>query len=163
MGAGPLKELEEDDVISDINVVPLVDIILVLLIIFMVTTSQIVHRVIEVDLPEAAHGGEIVDQTMALVIDPEGNLWLNGERTALSELPRLVPPLQAEAEEKGSSLQAIIAADRSIAHGEVVRLIDTIKGLGVSRFAINIERIEDTSTSGTGEQAASDEAGGEAG
>ena len=145
MASGPLKETEEDDVMSDINVVPMVDIVLVLLIIFMVTTSQIVHRVIELDLPEAAHGGEVVEQTLALVIDPEGSLWVNGERSSIGDLRALVPPLKAEAEEGGGSLQAIIAADRTVAHGEVVRLIDTIKGLGISRFAINIEHIDESS------------------
>ncbi len=141
MGAGPLEEVAEDDVMSDINVVPLVDIVLVLLIIFMVTTSQIVHQVIQVDLPEAAHGGEVIDRTLALVIDPEGSLWLDGERVLLSDLNSLIPALKIEAEADGGSLQAVIAADRATAHGEVVRLIDTIKGLGVTSFAINIERI----------------------
>ena len=141
MAAGPLQEAEDDDVMSDINVVPLVDIVLVLLIIFMVTTSQIVHQVIQVDLPEAAHGGEVIDRTLALVIDPEGSLWLDGERVLLSDLNSLIPALKIEAEADGGSLQAVIAADRATAHGEVVRLIDTIKGLGVTSFAINIERI----------------------
>jgi biopolymer transport protein TolR len=154
MAAGPLKDGDEDDVMSDINVVPLVDIVLVLLIIFMVTTSQIVHRAIEVDLPEAAHGGEVVDTTLSLVLDPEGALWLNGERVRLADLATRVPQMKAEAERGGGSLQAIIAADRGIAHGEVVRLIDTIKGLGVTRFAINIERISEE------EAAAAVEAGG---
>ena len=57
---------DEDDAITGINVTPLVDITLVLLIIFMVTATYIVKQTIEVELPRAAHGGETVNKTFAL-------------------------------------------------------------------------------------------------
>ena len=68
----------EDDSITGINVTPLVDITLVLLIIFMVTASYIVKETIEVELPRAAHGGETVQKTFALLVTREGQAYLNG-------------------------------------------------------------------------------------
>jgi len=53
--------------LADINVTPLVDVVLVLLIIFMVTASYIVKETIEIELPRAAHGGETVQKTFALL------------------------------------------------------------------------------------------------
>ena len=138
--AGTLGDGDEDDIISDINVTPLVDVVLVLLIIFMVTATYIVRETIEVNLPEAANAGETVETTFALVLDAEGKLYVNGEETTEEGLAAVVPTLKAEAEENGEKLQAIIAADKAATHGKVMHVIDLIKGLGVHRFAINIER-----------------------
>ena len=68
--------------IVDINVTPLVDITLVLLIIFMVTASLIVNPGIKVDLPKAASGTETTKSTLALTLNKEGVLFLNGERSS---------------------------------------------------------------------------------
>src|SRR5437016_13934161 len=73
---------DEDDAITGINVTPLVDITLVLLIIFMVTATYIVKQTIEVELPRAAHGGETVNKTFALVVTRQGKSFLNGVDTA---------------------------------------------------------------------------------
>ena len=68
----------EDEAITGINVTPLVDVTLVLLIIFMVTASYIVKETIEVELPRAAHGGETVQKTFAVLVTREGQTFLNG-------------------------------------------------------------------------------------
>ncbi len=126
---------DEGRMITDINVTPLVDITLVLLIIFMVTTTYIVNPSIKVDLPKAASGTEQTKTTLALTLTKDGLLYLNGEKsdeTAVSqhiagELP------------KSPDLQAIIAADKVVPHGSVVRLIDLVKRAGVRKFAINVD------------------------
>src|SRR5690349_25075335 len=69
----------DDEMIAGINVTPLVDITLVLLIIFMVTATYVVRETIEVELPRAASGGESVGTTLALVLDKGGQLWLDGQ------------------------------------------------------------------------------------
>ena len=138
--AGTLGSGEEDEIISGINVTPLVDVTLVLLIIFMVTATYIVRETIEIDLPEAANAGETVETTLAVVIDAEGAIYLNGEPTSEGDLKTIVPALLAEAKAAGEKLQAILSADKAVPHGRVVHIIDVVKGLGVSRFAINIEK-----------------------
>ncbi|MCB9523334.1 MAG: biopolymer transporter ExbD [Myxococcales bacterium] len=138
----------DDDGIVGINVTPLVDIMLVLLIIFMVASSYIVQNSIEVDLPKAATGGETLDTTLSVVIKPDGSLFLNGEEAteeAIAEKCRRAAA-KAEAEKQAAQPgqqvdepQAIIAADKNVSHGKVVRIIDLVRKNGVIKFAINID------------------------
>ncbi len=136
--ANPTDAFSGDDegrMITDINVTPLVDIVLVLLIIFMVTTSYIVNPSIKVDLPKAATGSEQVKSTLALTLDAKGALFLNGEASQEAAVERHI-----RAELPGNpELQAVIAADKSVSHGQVVHLIDLIRKAGVRKFAINVE------------------------
>lgn len=118
-----------------INITPFVDVALVLLIIFMATSSALVNAAIEVELPQAASGGEAVETTVALVLSREGKLFLNGEE---SDHARVAAHCR-EASAQNPKLQAIIAADGAARHREVVRLIDVVKLNGVSSFALNID------------------------
>jgi biopolymer transport protein TolR len=121
--------------ISDINVTPLVDITLVLLIIFMVTARLIVARGIHVESPQTVTGSEI-EGPVELTIQP-GPLWyVNGAPVAgLDDVARLVKRSLADDPE----LRAVITADRTVAHGDVMAVIDTVKLAGVKRFAMRTE------------------------
>src|SRR3954467_9636172 len=135
----------EDDggggqMITDINVTPLVDITLVLLIIFMVTAPMIVNNPsIKVELPKAASGDETLKSTLALTLQREAaggySLYLNGEKT---EEPKAVVQIK-DMVGKDKDLQAIIAADKGIAYGDVVHVVDLVKTLGVHKFALNTD------------------------
>lgn len=129
---------DEDDSISGINVTPLVDITLVLLIIFMVTASYIVKETIEVELPRAAHGGETVQKTFALVVTREGKTYLNGVPVDDAQLVAAAHDAQAH----GEDVQAVVGADKNATHGMVTHLLDVLKGAGVTKFAIQIEKAE---------------------
>jgi len=126
----------EDEGITGINVTPLVDITLVLLIIFMVTASYIVKETIEVELPRAAHGGETVQKTFAVLVTREGKSFLNGVPVDDDALVSEVHKARAA----GEDVQAIVGADKNATHGSVTNLLDVIKGAGVTKFAIQIER-----------------------
>jgi biopolymer transport protein TolR len=129
---------DDDDsgrMIVDINVTPLVDIVLVLLIIFMVTATYIVNPTIKVDLPKAATGTEQTRTTLALTLDRSAALYLNGEKTDEAAVTKFI----AAELPKNPDLQAIIAADKIVTHGAVVRVIDLVKRAGVRKFAINVE------------------------
>lgn len=124
-----------DDMITGINVTPLVDIILVLLIIFMLTANVIARPSVQVELPEATTGTATEPTTVALTLTKDGQLFLNGaptEETALRDyLPSVV---------RGDpKTQAVIAADREVSHGRVVWLIDLVRSLGIYKFALNID------------------------
>ena len=126
--------------ITDINVTPLVDITLVLLIIFMVTAPMIVNNPsIKVELPKAATGDETLKSTLALTLsrDASGNvlLYANGEKTDEPKVKAMIPEMLA----KNKDLQAIIAADRGISYGDVVHIVDLVKSLGVHKFALNTD------------------------
>ncbi len=126
----------DEEMISGINVTPLVDITLVLLIIFMVTTSYIVHQSIDVNLPRAAHGGETVGQTLMVVVHADGALYVDGALMSEAELKARVQ----EAKAKDPDAKALIAADTDARHGAVIHVIDLIKGEGITKFGLNIEK-----------------------
>jgi biopolymer transport protein TolR len=128
-------KLDDDDGINEINVTPLVDVMLVLLVIFMVASIYIVKDAIEVELPKAASAGETLDTTLAIVIDREGRLYLNG-RPAEDEI---IAQACAAAAAKDQNAQAIIAADQNVKHGDVIRVIDLVRSNGLVRFAINVK------------------------
>lgn len=132
--AGQLQD--SDDEITGINVTPLVDVVLVLLIIFMVTANFIVRETMEVDLPRAANAGETVQGLVAVVMDKQGRLYLDGEEVSESELRAKV----ALSVRKDAETRAILSADQALPYGDVMHLIDVVKGEGVSRFALNIEK-----------------------
>jgi biopolymer transport protein ExbD len=124
-----------DDMITDINVTPLVDIILVLLIIFMLTADLIARPSIEVELPEASTGEGSEPTTLAITLAESGELFLNGLPTDEEKIRAYVP----EVLQDDAKAQAIIAADKNVTHGQVVRIIDLVRSLGIYKFALNIE------------------------
>jgi biopolymer transport protein ExbD len=127
---------EEDDVIAEINVVPFVDIVLVLLITFMLTSSAIVRASITVELPTAASAGAAVTSTLNIVLDAQGKLYLDGRELTQNELAAHV----ARVAWQEKDLQAVISADKSVGYGLVVQVIDLVKSNGVKTFALNIQR-----------------------
>lgn len=126
---------DEDEIIADINVTPLVDIMLVLLIIFMVTATYIINPSIKVNLPKAASGEQTESSTLAIVMDKNSQLFLNGKPSTEEQLIAAVKT----ARQTKADVQAIISADKDVSHGAVIRLIDLIKLNGVTHFAINID------------------------
>ncbi len=128
-------DTEAAPIIAGINVTPLVDITLVLLIIFMVTASYIVSPSIKIDLPKAATGGDQQRTALALTLTAQGALFLNGAPSNDEALGRFVAGVLPQ----NPDLQAVIAADRAVPHGSVVHLIDVVRRAGVRRFAINVD------------------------
>lgn len=128
---------DDDDLISEINVTPLVDVVLVLLIIFMVTATYIVRASIEVDLPRAAHGGESTGTILSVIVTKDGQIYLDGVKQSEEQL---VEKTRAAVAKDGAAARAIISADRGALHGSVVRAIDLVRDGGVTRFAIHVEK-----------------------
>jgi len=127
---------DREDAIADINVTPFVDIILVVLIIFMVTTPIIMKPSINVNLPKAASGDETSKAALNVSIDAKGELFLNGKSTTEADITAYSKELVATKPET----QAIIAADKDVPHGRVIAVIDAIKTGGVHKFAISIDK-----------------------
>lgn len=135
--AGSISDNDESE-ITGINVTPLVDVMLVLLIIFMVTSTYIVQQSIQVQLPKADTGESTVKtKNLAFVMDKSGNLFMDGKQTTVEQLPAMISAIQSENPQ--AQLQALVAADKETQHGFVVRLIDTIRKQGITDLAINVE------------------------
>lgn len=138
-----------NDMIAAINVTPLVDVTLVLLIVFMVTATYIVKGTIDVDLPRAASGGEAVGEMLTVILKQADNgdakrgeactvLAVNG---AITTEEALRAQLRASLQ-KDKDAKVIISADKDCSHGEFVHVVDVVKQEGITKFAINIEKVE---------------------
>ncbi len=127
---------EDDEPIADINIVPFVDIILVVLIIFMVTTPLIMKPSINVNLPKAGSGDETTPSELSIGILADGSLTLNGQPTDEAAITSYSQEMAA----KRPDVQAIVSADKDVPHGRVVSIIDAVKTGGVKRFAITIDK-----------------------
>jgi biopolymer transport protein TolR len=135
----------DDPIVSDINVTPLVDVMLVLLIIFMVT-APLLHQGIPVALPDAAAESLPVDLEDPLVvsINAEGIVYLQDEPihpTLLVE--RLLPMVESRGDER-----VLLKADESIPYGQVVRVLDILRRGGVTGVGMVTEMPEEGEAGG---------------
>lgn len=132
----------DDDVLADINVTPLVDIMLVLLIIFMLTNEEVSEKMkkaqIDIDLPKAASAQQKPAKPLSIVIGQTGALYLNG--TAVAEAALFAQAKRMVQDNPG--IEAILSADRRVAHGNVVRVIDGVRLAGIEKVAVNTKEQE---------------------
>ena len=122
-------------IIAEINVTPLVDIMLVLLIIFMLTAHLIAKQAIEVELPRASNATTLKPTTLAITLTKDGALYLDDKPTTPDALRAAVSAAVA----KDPKTQAVITGDKAVSHGRVVWVLDVVKSLGVTSFAIQID------------------------
>src|SRR5271156_2040873 len=122
--------------IVGINVTPMVDVVLVLLVIMMVSATYIVSQSLKVELPKTATSDEAVTTVAAVTITKEGQTLFNSE---VVDEPGLVAKLRA-AKATGNEVNLVVSADQAVTHGRVVHVIDLAKVEGITKFAINVER-----------------------
>ncbi len=133
--------------ITGINVTPLVDITLVLLIIFMVTAKLIVgHRAMPLDLPRAVSGDEL-QEIFSVVLTASGSTDVNGE--ALADDDAILP--RARTMQSGNrELRAVINADGAVPHSRVMHVLDLLKQAGVSKIGFGVVPAPPSSATRTG-------------
>jgi biopolymer transport protein ExbD len=137
--AGGASLYDDDDAtpaITDINVTPFVDVVLVLLVVFMVTAKLIVARGVDIDKPKAATGGE-VQSTLRVSVSQDGQLYVNGDK--FDDDAKAIARIK-EIAATTSKPKAIIAGDRKSAYGGVMRAIDLVQQAGVTAIALENER-----------------------
>lgn len=125
----------DDEIISGINITPLVDIVLVVLIIFIVTASFVLRHNIPVELPKASTGQESTAGLLNLAIDRQGALFLNGQPATLDELPKAIESARA----KDAKVSAFIAADVQAQYGSFARVVDRLRLEGVTDIALDTQ------------------------
>ena len=124
----------DDDAISAINVTPLVDVTLVLLIIFLITAPALYQSAIKVKLPSATTGEQARKSPLEFSITRDGHLSFGKENMEWSQLGARLALLGPAA----SGETALIDADENTAHGVVIRLMDALRRAGVTRFALSV-------------------------
>jgi biopolymer transport protein ExbD len=135
-GGSLYQDSDEQGGITDINVTPFVDVVLVLLVVFMVTAKLIVARGVEIDKPKMAAGGD-VPSSLRVAVTAEGKLFVNGDEfTDDAAATARIKEIAAST----SKPKAIIAGDRKSAYGGVMRAIQLVHDAGVTAIALENER-----------------------
>jgi biopolymer transport protein ExbD len=129
-------EIEDEEVMAAINVTPLVDIFLVLLIIFMIASSLLDHKEIPLNLPKAAAAGSDAPKASGLALDRDRTLYLDGVAMDSLEVSRRL----REAAVRDSAHQVLISADEELPYRDVVGVIDMIRTAGVAKYALKVVR-----------------------
>jgi len=135
MGGG--QSDSSDEAITGINVTPLVDIVLVLLIIFMVTAKLIVSKSVPLDLPKAATGSEI-QTVFSVVLAADGTTQVDSKGVSNDDA---ILSLARSAREKNAELRAVIKADSAVPHGRVIHVLDLLKQAQVQKIAFGVQPV----------------------
>lgn len=133
--AGPINQ-GEDEPIAAINVVPMVDIILVVLIIFMVTAPLVLKPVIDINLPKSSSGEQSPAVPLNVAINSSGQIMVNGQPSSTEQLALIATQTAASKPETA----AILQADKSVTLEMLTGVIDVIKSSGIKKVAFSIEK-----------------------
>lgn len=128
-----MKDNEEDEILAQINIIPLVDVSLVLLIIFIVTVNHILTPSIRIKLPQSAHANNVTDvESMNVSVTGEGVIYLDNEVVTMKELKERVQKMHEQNPDRG----IVLNVDKSVYFQRVVDVLDAINELGISRLDI---------------------------
>ncbi|OGR00795.1 MAG: hypothetical protein A2284_01350 [Deltaproteobacteria bacterium RIFOXYA12_FULL_61_11] len=131
---------EGDAPISGINVTPLLDVVLVILIIFMVTASLTARQALQLDLPRAQTASEQPGELLGVSLTSDGRMFYNGRPGSLDDLPQIVS--QARERAAGKPVSAFVAADRSVPYGLFAEVIDRLRLEGIEEIALDTQPVE---------------------
>ncbi len=116
--------------INEINITPFVDIVLVLLIVFMISTPALVSKGMKVKLPEVKSGQLLSHVTLKIMITRDEKYFIDRQQVALDGISGIVTTLR----KKDPSGDAIISADAEVSHGIVMGVADRLKAAGISNI-----------------------------
>ena len=126
---------EADEAITGINVTPLVDITLVLLIIFMVTTKIVMNQTVPLDLPKAATGTSDVQVVFSIILAADGRTVVDGKMLTNDDA---ILAVARETQGQHPDLRAVIKADSAVTHGRVIHVLDLLKQAHVTKIAFGV-------------------------
>ena len=127
---------DSNGVITGINVTPLVDVMLVLLIIFMVTAKMVMapNTALPLDLPKSAHG-DVVQPIFAISLSVDGRTMVNGQ--SLPNDDAILPIARSQLAEH-ADLKAIIQADGHVLHERVIHVMDLLSEANITQIAFAV-------------------------
>ena len=122
--------------VAEINVIPFVDIVLVVLIIFMVTAPSMMSPALDIHLPKAETGSVDRTENIVLTMGLDGTIAINGEIVPKKSLEKQLAAII----KKKEGVRAIIAADKDVAYGRVIGIVDMVKKMGITKFAVTVDQ-----------------------
>ena len=126
---------DNDDGITGINVTPLVDITLVLLIIFMATAHIIVHRSMSLNLPKVANAQTVPTQSIQILLEADKSLRLNNQSVTLQDLSVNL----AQMARLDPGLKVTLSADERVSWGDVAAILDALRGAGITHITTEVQ------------------------
>ena len=126
-----MRDVHQHRFLSEINVVPLVDVVLVLLVIFMVTAPML-HRGLDLALPQSKSNTIKPNERLLVLIDADDRVYLGGDRVTMIHLRKRLQ----EAHALNPELSVYLRADRRVPYGRIVQVMDTVKGVGIERLGM---------------------------
>ena len=123
--------------LSDINITPLVDVVLVLLLIFMVT-APVLQSGIEVAVPQTRTVNQISEEHLIVTIDKDQNVFLQDKPVNIHDLPRML----SSNTQKGSKRVVFVRADQKVPFGAFASVMDAVKQAGITNISIVTRPIE---------------------
>lgn len=120
--------------IDQINVIPLVDVMLVLLVIVLTTATFISTGQIPIDLAKAKHAAAAVVKPLVITLKPDGSVYVNQQTVALDALPAALGAYVRQT-------PVVVRADRATVLERFVKLMDAVKGLGFTQVSLEVERV----------------------
>jgi biopolymer transport protein ExbD len=121
--------------IAEINITPMVDVVLVLLVIMMVSATYIVSKSLKVELPKTASKADSVPMVAAVIVTKDGNYFFNDQKVDEAGLVSKLKDVAAA----DSTTNVVVSADKDARHGQVVHVVDLAKVEGLNKFAINVQ------------------------
>lgn len=129
------RPIKRGRIMSEINITPFTDVVLVLLIIFMITTPMLVQPGIKVKLPKAQAAETDDDKTLTITIDSAGSVYLDNRRT---DIGRLKERMQAKLFNRPDTA-VVVKGDKEVKYDTVIQVIDAAKQAGAKRFALAVD------------------------
>jgi biopolymer transport protein ExbD len=126
----------EDEVIDGINITPMVDVILVLLVIFMVTANFLKKESININLPKVQAADPNVSQSVQVALTRDGKILLEGQ---LITEEKLISTLERDIKFR-PNMRLTLSADEKLAYGTIMKLMGVIRKSGVSRVALSVKK-----------------------
>lgn len=129
------QPIKRGRLMAEINITPFTDVVLVLLIIFMVTTPMLVQPGIKVKMPSATSAESEQDKTISILVDPQGRIFLEKRSVSLDELREKLAPRVSNQPD----IPIMIKGDREVKYDVVIQVLDAARQAGAKRFALGVE------------------------
>ncbi len=143
-----MRRATREEPVSDINITPLTDVMLVLLIIFMISSPVLLARGMEVHLPQVTDAPALVEEDHVLYITSQRTIYLDGTEYAPEELPGAFAELVEAADEAGDVVNLFLRADESVTYGDITAVMDTATQAGIERISLVQDVLEEAPVEG---------------
>jgi len=129
------RDEEDYPSLAEINVTPLVDVFLVLLVIFMIT-APVIKTALEMGLPQAQTAAPDPSQGITVKVLSDRTVWIDDERVSLEAFPLRFRSIWAEAERPGVHKPVFLAADKGVPYGDIIHVLDDLRAAGVEDLGL---------------------------